>query len=215
MRILDEVASKQLLAKFGVPVPDHRVAEDAVAAAEGAEEIGFPVVVKALGVAHKTEVGGVALDLPDRHAVMVAVEAMSEIGSSFLVEKMVGDAVAEIILGVARDEQFGPYLVVGAGGVLVELMKDSVSVLLPADKQAVLDALDRLQCAPLLRGFRGRPRADLDAAAEAILSVANLVEDDPATIDELDVNPLLVLADGEGVVAADALIKMREGTGDS
>jgi acetyl-CoA synthetase len=152
----------------------------------------------------------VALDLCDRQAVSAAVEAMTDLGSSFLLEKMVEGAVAEVIVGVARDEQFGPYLVVGAGGVLVELIKDSVPLLLPTDRETVIGALGGLRCAPLFRGFRGRPPADLSAAVEAILSIASLVEDDPAAIEALDVNPLLLLADGEGVVAVDGLIRMQE-----
>ena len=88
-------------------------------------------------------------------------------------------------------------------------MKDSRSLLLPLTKNEVLRALEDLQCAPLFHGFRGRPRADLDAAAEAVLAVASLVEDDPTAIEELDVNPLLLLAEGHGVVAADALLSMK------
>ena len=117
--------------------------------------------------------------------------------------------MAELIVGVARDEQFGPYLIVGAGGILVELMKDSRSILLPVDKARVLAVLGKLKCAPLFHGFRGRPRADLGAAAEAILAVASFVEDESAAIAELDINPLMLLAEGEGVVAADALLSMN------
>jgi len=192
-----------------VPVPDTKVARDAEEAAAVAEELGFPVVVKALGVAHKTEVGGVKLGLESGEAVSAAVSGMSDLAESFLVEKMVEGVVAELIVGVARDEQFGPYLIVGAGGILVELMKDSRSILLPVDKERVLDVLAKLKCAPLFDGFRGRPRADLNAAADAILAVASFVEDESAAIAELDINPLMLLAAGEGVVAADALLSMN------
>jgi len=135
---------------------------------------------------------------------------MSHLSESFLIEEMVDGIVAELIVGVARDEQFGPYLLIGGGGTLVELMRDSKSLLLPVDRERVMNALEALQCAPLFHGFRGRPRADLDAAVDAILAIASLVEEDPASIVELDVNPLLLLADGRGVVAADALISMRQ-----
>jgi acetyl-CoA synthetase len=122
---------------------------------------------------------------------------------------MVEEVVAEIIVGVARDEQFGPYLVIGGGGILVELMKDSASLLLPVTREQVLHALDRLQCAPLLNCFRGCPQADLNAAADVILAVAGMVEKDPSSILELDINPLMVLAEGRGAVAADALIRLN------
>jgi len=110
---------------------------------------------------------------------------------------------------VARDEQFGPYLLVGGGGILVELMKDSASLLLPTTRERVLHALGQLKCAPLFGGFRGAPPADLNAAADVILAVAGMVEDDPLSIIELDINPLMLLAEGQGVVAADALISLN------
>jgi acetyl-CoA synthetase len=134
---------------------------------------------------------------------------MSGLSGSYLVERMVEEVVAEIIVGVARDEQFGPYLVIGGGGILVELMKDSASLLLPITREQVLHALDRLQCAPLLNCFRGCPQADLNAAADVILAVAGMVEKDPSSIVELDINPLMVLAQGRGAVAADALIRLN------
>jgi acetyl-CoA synthetase len=118
--------------------------------------------------------------------------------------------VAELIVGVARDEQFGPYLLIGGGGILVELMKDSRSLLLPVDRERVTRALGELRSAPLLHGFRGRPAADVCAAVDAILAIGTLVEQDPAAIVELDVNPLMVLPEGQGVVAADALIRVRQ-----
>jgi acyl-CoA synthetase (NDP forming) len=114
--------------------------------------------------------------------------------------------VAELIVGVARDDQFGPYLVVGGGGILVDLLKDSLSLLLPTSRENVLQTLSQLKCAPLLSGFRGRPRADINAAANVILAVAALVEHNPSFIVELDINPLLLLAEGKGAIAADALI---------
>ena len=101
---------------------------------------------------------------------------------------------------------------VGGGGALVEIMKDSASLLLPTTRERVLDSLLRLKCAPLLKGFRGAPAADLNAAAEVILAVAALVEEDPSSIVELDINPLMLLADGQGVVAADALISLNPKT---
>jgi acyl-CoA synthetase (NDP forming) len=207
--VLDEVESKTLLEECGVPVPASKVVHGAEEAVAAAEEIGYPVVVKALGVAHKTEVGGVRLGLANSDAVAAAIAELADLSDSHLVEKMIDGAVAELIVGVARDPQFGPYLLVGGGGILVELMKDSASLLLPTDEDAVTAALAGLRSAPLLRGFRGAPRADLNAAADAVLAVAALVERDPERIVELDINPLMVLARGQGVIAADALISFR------
>jgi len=209
IKVLDEAESKGLLARCGVPVPSARVVRSAEQAAAAAEALGYPIVVKALGVAHKTEVGGVRLDLGSAGEVSAAVMEMSGFCESCLIEKMVDGVVAELIVGVARDQQFGPYLLVGGGGLLVEMMKDSASLLLPTTRERVLHALSQLKCAPLLNGFRGAPPADLNAAADVILAVAGMVEDDPSSIIELDINPLMLLAEGQGVVAADALIRMQ------
>jgi acyl-CoA synthetase (NDP forming) len=210
VKVLDEAESKGLLARCGVPVPSARVVRNnAGEAAAAAGELGYPVVVKALGVAHKTEVGGVRLDLGSADEVSAAVMAMSGLSEAFLIEKMVDGAVAELIVGVARDEQFGPYLLVGGGGILVEMMKDSASLLMPTTREQVLHALGQLKCAPLLNGFRGAPPADLNAAADVILAVAGMVENDPSSIIELDINPLMLLAEGQGAVAADALISLN------
>jgi len=208
-KVLDEAESKGLVARYGVPVPLGRVVRSADEAAVAAKELGYPLVVKALGVAHKTDVGGVRLGLGSADEVSAAVTEMSGLSDSYLIEKMVDGVVAEIIVGIARDEQFGPYLLVGGGGIMVELMKDSASLLLPTTRERVLRALARLKCAPLFDGFRGAPPADLNAAADVVLAVARMVEDDPSAIVELDINPLMLLAEGEGVVAADALISLN------
>ncbi len=209
VRTLDEVESKNLLARHGVRIPQGRVVRSAGEAVAAAESLGYPVVVKALGVAHKTDMGGVRLDLGSADDVSTAVKEISDLSESFLIEKMVDNVVAELIVGVARDEQFGPYLLVGAGGILVEMMKDSISLLMPTTREQVLHALGRLKCAPLLNGFRGAPPADLNAATDVILSVAGMLEKDPSSIIELDINPLLLKAEGQGVVAADALISLN------
>ena len=101
------------------------------------------------------------------------------------------------------------YVVVGGGGILVELMKDSASLLLPVTREHALEALGALQCAPLLNCFRGCPQADLNAAADVVMAVATMVEKDPAAVAELDINPLLVLEQGKGAVAADALVRLN------
>jgi acyl-CoA synthetase (NDP forming) len=207
--VLDEAESKDFLAQWGVPVPSRRVVHSAGEAAAAAEELGYPVVVKALGVAHKTEAGGVRLGLNSTDEVSAAMTEMSGLSESYLIEKMIEGVVAELIVGVARDEQFGPYLLVGGGGIMVELMRDSASILLPTTAEHVSQALLHLKCAPLLNCFRGCQPADLNTAVDVILKVAALVEKDPASIVELDINPLMLLADGQGVVAADALIRLN------
>ncbi len=116
--------------------------------------------------------------------------------------------MAELIIGVKRDDRFGLALVIGTGGILVELVADSATLLLPTSRDAILGALAGLKGAKLLRGFRGRPEGDLAAAADAALAVAAFAQAHGEGLLELDVNPLLVLPAGRGVVAADALIRM-------
>jgi acyl-CoA synthetase (NDP forming) len=208
-RVLDEAESKDFLNRIGVPIPSGQVVRSAEEAVAAADELSYPVVVKALGVAHKTESGAVRLNLGSASAVYSSVKDMLALSESFLVEKMIDDVVAELIVGVARDEQFGPYLLVGGGGIMVELMRDSASILLPTTAEYVSQALGRLKCAPLLNCFRGCQPADVNAAVDAIMKVAGLVEKDPSSIIELDINPMMILADGQGVVAADALISLN------
>lgn len=206
--VLNEADSKQFLKSFGVPVPESRVIRDSDEVLAAARELGYPVVIKALGIPHKTDVGGVMLNLCNPDEVTEAFGKMSDLSESFLIEKMVEDIVGELIIGVGQDEQFGPYILVGGGGILVEMMNDSVSLLLPTTDEIVTRAMDKLMCAPLFSGYRGAPPADLGAAIDVVMAVAGMVEKSPSAIVELDINPLMVLAEGQGVVAADALIKL-------
>ncbi len=206
--VLNEADSKQFLKSFGVPVPESRVIRDSDEVLAAARELGYPVVIKALGIPHKTDLGGVMLNLCNPDEVTEAFGKMSDLSESFLIEKMVEDIVGELIIGVGQDEQFGPYILVGGGGILVEMMNDSVSLLLPTTDEIVTRAMDKLMCAPLFSGYRGAPPADLDATIDVVMALAGMVEKSPSAIIELDINPLMVLAEGQGVVAADALIKL-------
>ena len=208
-RVLDEAEAKSLLAGKGIPVPAGKVVSSVDEAVAAAQELGYPVVVKSLGLAHKTEHGAVKLNLGNAEEVIAAVAECSSLSQTYLVEKMVMGVVAELIVGIAQDDQFGPYLLLGGGGILVEMMKDSKSLLLPTTREKVLRALGALSCASLFDGFRGAQLADLNAAADVILILAEWVETDPGAINELDINPLLLLAEGEGVIAADAYLSLK------
>ncbi len=205
---VDEWQSKHLLRDAGLSVPEGDVGA-ASDAEKIAERIGFPVVVKAIGVLHKSDVGAVKLNLQNANEVAGAVAKISKSvpeTDQYLVERMATDAVAELIVGIKRDDQFGLALVIGAGGILVELVADSVSLLLPTDRAAVTNAVESLSVAKLIKGFRGNAAGDMNAAVDAILTVANFAEDNWDSLMELDINPLLVLPDGQGIVVADALI---------
>ncbi len=206
--VITEFAGKQLLKKFDVQIPDGKICT-AAEAVNTANAMGYPVALKisSATILHKTEVGGVALNLKSAAEVEVAAHRMSKLGNELLIEKMVQGAVAELIIGITRDPQFGLALVVGAGGVFTEFLKDSVTLLLPCSEDEIIRALRKLKVWKLVEGFRGKS-GDQHAVIEAIKSVGKFAAAYADHIEELDINPLFVLP--KGAVAADALIKMRK-----
>lgn len=207
--LLDEAAAKRQLAAHGLAIPRGQVATSPEEAAAAAQEIGFPVALKAVGesIAHKSEAGALRLNLRSAREVENEALELLALGEAVLVEEMVSDAVAELIVGINRDPQFGLYLVLGSGGVLVELIGDSRLLLLPASREEILDALDSLKASRLIAGFRGRAAGDRAAVADAVLAVQDYALTAGAGLRELDVNPLMVRPEGLGAVAADALIR--------
>lgn len=202
----DEAVAKAMLAVAGLPVPQGRRVAEVAEAVTAAEALGFPVALKALGVAHKSELGAVRLNLKSAADVHDAATALLPLGSGLYVEAMVGGGVAELIVGLTRDPVFGPVMTVGTGGVLVELLKDSATLLLPTTRGDIETALRSLRMFPLLDGYRGRPKADLDAAIAAIEKIARFAMAHAGGIEELDINPLIVCAEGKGAWIADALL---------
>ena len=207
VRLLTEFAGKQLLAQFGLTLPQGVVCKIADAG-KAAAKLGFPVVVKTSSesIAHKSEAGGVALNLKTEAEVETAAQKMAKLGPEVLVEKMVEGSVAELIVGVKRDPQFGLALVVGAGGILTELLKDSATLLLPTNRSEIIRALTSLRIWKLVEGYRGKS-GDTEAIIKSVEAVAAFAAAHETTLEELDINPLFVLP--QGAVAADALIRMR------
>ena len=206
----DEASAKAMLAAAGLSVPPGRRAASVAEAVIAANELGYPVALKALGVAHKSEAGAVKLNLRDEASVRAAAEQLAGLGSGLYVERMVEGGIAELIVGITHDPLFGPVMTLGTGGVLVELLKDSATLLLPAAREEVEAALRGLKLFPLLDGFRGRPKADLAAAIDAVLKISGFALANADTLTELDVNPLIVCAEGKGAWAADALLVTRK-----
>lgn len=215
-QVLDEWQSKQALHAFGLPIPQG-VLSSPEHALSAAHALGYPLVLKAVSahLPHKTEAGAVALNLRDAQALNDALEHMRERIAAYapgvpfdqvLLERMATPPLAELIVGIKREANFGLALVIGAGGVLVELLQDSRSLLLPTTEGAIRNALMSLRSAALLHGFRGREAADLDALVAAIGAVADYACENAAQLLELDVNPLLVGA--HGTTAVDALIRL-------
>jgi acyl-CoA synthetase (NDP forming) len=208
-RTLSEPEAKQGLAAFGVPVPRARLVPVQDAAATAAA-LGFPVVMKAAGATleHKSDVGGVILNVGSSAAAAAAAKRLSSLSGTVLVEEMIADGVAEILVGVTVDPQFGQLLVLGAGGVLTELLRDSVTLLPPFTAGAIAAALGRLRVAPLLHGYRGRPAADFEALVQTALACTRYAAANLEHLVELDLNPVIVRPRGLGAVAVDALIRL-------
>ncbi|MBH3470031.1 acetate--CoA ligase family protein [Pseudomonas putida] len=221
-RLLDERQAKQALRAFGLPVPAGVLSTPERAVVDAAR-VGYPLVLKAVSaqLPHKTEAGAVALNLRDAAALEAALVQMRQRIAAYapqvafdqiLLEPMAAPPLAELIVGIKREHDFALALVIGAGGVLVELLKDSVSLLLPTTDSAIRAALLSLRSASLLQGFRGRPAADLDALVAAIRAVADYACENAGQLLELDVNPLMVGA--HGTLAVDALIRLGQAQGE-
>lgn len=200
-----------LCREYGIPVAPWAVADDPDGAAEAADALGYPVALKALSarVLHKSDVGGVALGLPDREAVRREAEAMRarvlarvpEAGDlHFLVQRMVEGGV-EVILGGKQDPSFGPVVMFGLGGIFVEVFGDVAFRAAPLSRADAEEMLSEIRGRVLLEGARGRPPADREALVEAILAFSRLLVENPA-LAEIEINPLLALP--RGVVAVDA-----------
>lgn len=206
---LDEASSKRLLGEYGVAVPEGSVFQDAQTAVDFATSLGGRVVVKALGVAHKTEHGALRTNLSEPDEIRAAARDLLAIGNGVLVERFETGPFVELIVGISRDTQLGLMLTIGSGGEFVELLADTATLLLPVGESDVRRALANLRCAPMLQGYRGREAADVDAAVDAILGIARLAEARSASLEELDVNPLAVAPEGRGARALDALVRLR------
>ena len=217
---LDEWGGERLVAGSGDAVAGARLAGGA-AAPGAAAALAFPVALKAVSaeLPHKTEAGAVSLGLGDAAAVRAAVAEMQAAVARhrpglaierFLVERMAPRPVAELMVGLRRDPDFGALCVIGAGGVEVELERDVATLLLPLRPAAIEEALGRLRVARRLAGFRGRPAGDVAAVAAAVVALAGELLAPGSRIAEIEINPLFVLPAGQGVVAVDALVSRAE-----
>ena len=198
-----------LVAAFGVNVPEGEVVLTREAALAAVARFA-PAAMKicCAHIAHKTEVGGVRLGVSTSEAASAAYADLSRLCEKILVERMAAGPIAELIVGAARDPALGLHLLIGAGGVLAELMSDRTILMLPVDGRQVRAALDSLQVDKLLRGWRGRRSANREAIVSAILGVAGFVAAHADELEELDVNPLIVTE--RDAIAVDALIRLRE-----
>jgi acyl-CoA synthetase (NDP forming) len=214
---LNEAEAKQLFARFGVPSVRERIARTPQEAQRAATGLGGHVVVKILSrtILHKSEVGGVAVNVPPAEVGACVIAMRAEVAAragtapeEFLVQEMVSGGT-ELILGFHRDPQLGPAVLLGMGGVTAELYKDTTMRLLPVSPGDAEAMVKELRSWPLLDGFRGRPKGDLDALVAAIVAFASMAAQLGDALVEAEVNPLFVLPRGQGVRAADGIAIVR------
>ena len=205
---LTEYQGKQLLKKYGVTIPMGCLVENVTEAIKAAEKISFPVTLKVSGakLAHKTELNGVRLNIQNVKTLKEACDDLFKISPELLIEKMIESPICELIIGMDYDPTFGKHIIVGGGGVFVELLQDSSVLILPVSREDIRQALSNLKVFKLLEGYRGGMKGDIEAVIDSVMSVIELIRTN--AVEELDINPLLVLKGSDGVVAADTLIKL-------
>jgi len=210
---LNEYESKALFAKFGIPITREACATTPDEAVSAAANFGGNVVVKILSrdVLHKSDVGGVAINIASSEVAATCRRMAEEFSlatsrkpEGFLVQELVTGAV-ELILGFTDDKQLGPSILLGTGGIAAELYKDTAVRLAPLSRGDAEEMINELKSAPLLRGFRGRPVADIDALIDALLAFSGMVSAIGKDLQEAEINPLFVLSRGHGVKAADGV----------
>jgi succinyl-CoA synthetase beta subunit len=214
-QLVREVAGKEILRSAGIMVPEGEQAHGSTAAAV-ARNIGFPVVLKMMGpkLVHKTEAGAVALALNSESEVTTALATMqaavvaydpTALTDDFLIEAHVPHPLAEMVVGLRRDPQFGWSLTLGSGGIYVELLQDTKTLLLPTDGSQIVKAIRSLKLFALLDGFRNRPKTDLTSLSAQILSLCHFVQNTKNHLQEIEINPLFIY-ETHGL-AVDALVR--------
>lgn len=211
--ILTEIEAKQLLEEAGVPVSPARLATSKEAAVAAANELGYPIVLKIVSpqITHKTDVGGVALGLASAGDVGAAYDRIVASAKQHVPDATIeGVAVqrmekagTEVIIGMTKDAQFGPVLMFGLGGVLVEVLKDVAFRVVPINERDARQMVEEIKGYPILQGYRGQAPADLAKLHDLLLRVSSFVEQHPE-IAELDLNPVFAYSDG--AIAVDARI---------
>ena len=200
--LVDEYDAKKSLEKYGLKLPETEkcLLSDAHLVSD---QIGYPVVIKALGSAHKSELGEVFLNLENKKSVKEALRKISK--KHVIVEKMIGDAVVELLVGIVHDPAHGMLLTVGAGGVLTEILSDTSSLLLPSSKNEVFECFNQLKISKIAKGYRGALGVDINQIIDAIMKIQDFVLDNRDKLFEIEINPLIVTT--SEVIVADALIR--------
>ena len=201
---MSEAEAKHALQGFGLAIPLSQRAATVSVLSQAAQTVGFPLVLKGEGIAHKTEAGAVVVNIADQAALLAAAKAMPT--ERFLVEQMIKDVTVELLVGVVLDPKHGYVLTIAAGGTLTEILGDSANLMLPVSADDIKTALAGLRIAPLLDGYRGAAPLDKNAIIDAVMAVQSYVMEH--TPIEIEINPLM--CGPNGAIAADALITTGE-----
>jgi acetyltransferase len=215
-KALTEYQSKLVLAKYGIPIVREKIATSRKEGLAIAQEIGFPVVLKVMSpdIAHKTEANVVKLGISSQEVFRTAYDEVLENAKRYrpdarlegvLVQEMVGGGT-EVIVGISEDPQFGPTVMFGLGGIFVEVYKDVSMRVAPLTRTDAEEMIQEVKGSVLLQGYRGKEKGDVEGTMDVIMKVSQMAMDLRDEIIELDINPLIVLEEGRGVKAVDALI---------
>ena len=211
--VLTEFESKELLKEIGIQVPEHRLVSTKEETISAAEQIGFPIVLKLMAedVVHKSDTGAVKLNLKSREEVEQAFEDLMKIPSQsekkVSVQKMADEPITELIIGMTTDPQFGPALMFGIGGILVELLEDVSFRIAPITEYDAKEMIHEIKGFPILDGYRGKPKADIDAIVKVLLKISDLVVKHEE-IHEMDLNPVFIY--GNKLICVDARIILKK-----
>jgi acyl-CoA synthetase (NDP forming) len=211
--VLTEFESKELLQEIGIAVPGQKLTSTKEETVSAADEIGFPIVLKLMAedIVHKSDTGAVKLGLKTKDEVERAYEELMKIPSQaekkISVQKMADEPITELIIGMTTDPQFGPALMFGIGGILVELLEDVSFRIAPITKYDANEMIHEIKGFPILDGYRGKPKADLDAIIETLLKISDFVVKHEE-INEMDLNPVFIYE--KGLICVDARIILKK-----
>lgn len=213
--VLTEFESKELLQEIGIPVPGQKLTTSKEETLSAAEDIGFPIVLKLMAedIVHKSDTGAVKLNLKSKQEVEEAYEELMKIPAQkekkISVQKMADEPITELIIGMTTDPQFGPALMFGIGGILVELLEDVSFRIAPITEYDAKEMIREIKGFPILDGYRGKPKADLDAIVNTLLTISELVVKHEE-INEMDLNPVFIYEKGLICVDARIILKKKE-----
>ena len=219
-KVLTEYEAKRLLSMFGLPIPRGEIVRSVEEAVRAADRIGYPVVLKVQSpqILHKTDIGGVKLNLSSREELEMAFDGVVDTCRKsrpeahiygLLVEEMLPKGGTETIVGISQDPVFGPVIVFGFGGVFVEIMRDVSRRVAPLTRWDAEKMIRELRASAILNGVRGMPRRDVDALIQILLQISEMALHLRDVVAELDINPLVVWSEGQGAKVADALVVLK------